>query len=90
MKTAALFKNGRSQAVRLPKEYGFEGVSEVEIVKEEDAVILRPVRKSWSSFLEVEEADNGYLSEREGVIEDGRVKFCTRSICRTPIFVVTS
>ena len=75
MKTAALFKNGRSQAVRLPKDFEFEGISEVEITKEGDSVILRPVRKSWTSFLDVEAGDSDFLVEREDVIEDGRVKF---------------
>lgn len=41
---AKLFWNGRSQAVRLPKEFRFEG-DEVEIRKEGDAVILEPVSK---------------------------------------------
>ena len=75
MKTAALFKNGRSQAVRLPKDFEFEGISEVEITKEGDSVILRPVRKFWTSFLDVEAGDSDFLVEREDVIEDGRVKF---------------
>ena len=39
---AKLFWNGRSQAVRLPKEFRFEG-DEVEIHREGDAVILSPV-----------------------------------------------
>lgn len=53
MPTAKLFYNGRSQAVRLPKEFRFEG-SEVSIHREGDAVILRPIeRKTWpSNFFE--------------------------------------
>jgi antitoxin VapB len=42
---AKLFWNGRSQAVRLPKQFRFEG-DEVEIRKEGDAVILEPVKRS--------------------------------------------
>lgn len=42
MQTAKLFTNGRSQAVRLPKAYRFEGVQEVLIERDGDAVILRP------------------------------------------------
>lgn len=42
-KRAKLFWNGRSQAVRLPKEYRFEG-DEVAIRREGDRVILEPVR----------------------------------------------
>lgn len=47
MATAKLFRNGRSQAVRLPKEFRFEG-EEVSIRREGDSVILEPVgRRSW-------------------------------------------
>ena len=42
---AKLFWNGRSQAVRLPKEFRFEG-PEVEIRREGQTVILEPVARS--------------------------------------------
>ena len=42
---AKIFKNGRSQAVRLPKEFRFEG-TEVRIRKQGEKVILEPVKKS--------------------------------------------
>jgi antitoxin VapB len=42
MQTAKLFTNGRSQAVRLPKAFRFEGIQEVMIERDGDAVILRP------------------------------------------------
>lgn len=73
MKVAALFINGRSQAVRIPKELEFEGVAEVEITREGDSLILRPARKTWSSFSEVALADADFLGERSDVVEDGRV-----------------
>jgi antitoxin VapB len=41
---AKLFWNGRSQAVRLPRAFRFEG-DEVSVRREGDAVILEPVRK---------------------------------------------
>jgi virulence-associated protein VagC len=41
---AKLFANGRSQAVRLPREFRFEG-QEVTIRREGEAVILEPVAK---------------------------------------------
>jgi hypothetical protein len=45
--TAKLFRNGRSQAVRLPKEFRFEG-KEVSIRREGDSVVLEPLkRRSW-------------------------------------------
>lgn len=43
MTKAKLFSNGRSQAVRLPKAFRFEG-EEVSIRREGEAVILEPVK----------------------------------------------
>jgi antitoxin VapB len=45
MITAKLFMNGRSQAVRLPKEYRFEGMTEVSIERDGDRVILSPGKR---------------------------------------------
>ena len=46
MQTAKLFLNGRSQAVRLPKAFRFEGMVEVLIERDGDRVILSPPRKA--------------------------------------------
>jgi antitoxin VapB len=51
MDTAKLFMNGRSQAVRLPKEYRFEG-SQVYIKKVGDVIVLIPYQAPWETFLE--------------------------------------
>jgi antitoxin VapB len=51
MQKAKIFQNGRSQAVRLPKEFQFSG-GEVFIQKHGDAVILIPHEKAWEVFLE--------------------------------------
>ncbi|MGN0203040.1 MAG: antitoxin [Coprococcus sp.] len=50
MMTAKLFQNGRSQAVRLPKECRFSG-DEVAVNKVGDIVILMPKENKWSGFL---------------------------------------
>jgi antitoxin VapB len=50
MKTAKLFKNGQSQAVRLPKDFRFEG-NEVFIKKVGSSVVLMPEKNSWDSLL---------------------------------------
>ena len=47
MTTAKLFWSGRSQAVRLPKEFRFQG-SEVRIRRRGKAVILEPAADDWS------------------------------------------
>lgn len=46
MKTAKLFQNGQSQAVRLPKDFRFEG-DEVIIKRSGNAVVLIPANHSW-------------------------------------------
>jgi antitoxin VapB len=47
MPTAKLFWSGRSQAVRLPKEFRFRG-DEVRIRRHGNAVILEPLADDWS------------------------------------------
>ena len=54
---AKIFQNGRSQAVRLPKEFRFKG-NEVKISKKGSKVILEPLERSewpegfWDLFTE--------------------------------------
>ncbi len=45
---AKLFKHGGSQAVRLPKDFRFEGAAEVAVHREGRRVVLEPVRGAWS------------------------------------------
>jgi antitoxin VapB len=47
MQTAKLFWSGRSQAVRLPKDFRFEG-NQVRIRRHGSAVILEPVADDWA------------------------------------------
>ena len=51
MQSAKLFQNGRSQAVRLPKEFQFAG-DEVYIQRHGNAIMLVPRDKVWEVFLE--------------------------------------
>jgi antitoxin VapB len=48
--TAKLFQNGRSQAVRLPKEFRFEG-DEVRIRRVGDTVVLEPMKSDVQAWL---------------------------------------
>lgn len=48
-KSAKIFMNGRSQAIRLPAEFRFSG-REVFIEKQGDAVIIRPKPSGWNDF----------------------------------------
>ena len=64
MKTAKLFQNGQSQAVRLPKEFRFEG-GEVFIKRSGNAVILFPVAHSWDCLIgSLEKFSADYMSKR--------------------------
>lgn len=50
MMTAKVFENGRSQAVRLPKECRFSS-DEVMVNKIGDIVMLVPKTNKWDSFM---------------------------------------
>jgi antitoxin VapB len=52
METAKLFWSGRSQAVRLPKDFRFSG-EEVRIRRHGNSVILEPLSDDWSWLDEV-------------------------------------
>ena len=62
---AKLFKNGRSQAVRLPKEFRFPGDT-VKIKKDGNKVILGPMdKKKWpNGFWEIFSADPDFEPPR--------------------------
>lgn len=51
MMTAKVFENGRSQAIRLPKECRFN-TDEVAVNKIGDIVILIPKTNKWNSFMQ--------------------------------------
>ena len=65
MKTAKLFMNGKSQAVRLPKEFRFEG-SEVYIKKVGSGVMLIPMDDPWR-WIEMAQAlvTPDFMTERD-------------------------
>lgn len=64
MQVAKLFMNGRSQAVRLPKEFRFEG-DEVFVYKEDDKVILVTKKPSWEEyFLKTDKPTDDFMEDR--------------------------
>ncbi|MBL7116156.1 MAG: antitoxin [Kiritimatiellae bacterium] len=64
MQTAKLFENGRSQAVRLPKECRFRG-KEVFVRKYEDIVILFPKRSPWAPLVNsLDKFTDDFMTER--------------------------
>ncbi len=64
MDTARLFQDGRSQAVRLPKSYRFEG-QQVYIKRIGRAVVLLPYDAPWQSLVEsLDQFSDDFLAER--------------------------
>ena len=65
MKTAKLFRNGQSQAVRLPKEFRFKD-NQVFIKKSGNIVMLIPVKNSWDSLLNsLNKFSNDFMAVRK-------------------------
>jgi virulence-associated protein VagC len=67
---AKLFWNGRSQAVRLPKEFRFEGQTEVSVRRDGEKVILEPLASAGRGW------PRGYwerLRELRSLFRDFRV-----------------
>jgi antitoxin VapB len=64
MNTAKLFINGRSQAIRLPKEYRFQG-DEVYINKIDDIVVIMPKNKKMASLMNtINKFTDDFMEER--------------------------
>jgi antitoxin VapB len=62
MQTAKVFQNGRSQAIRLPKEFRVEG-DEVYLKKTPEGFLVIP-RDPWEIFLEgVAELSEDFMAE---------------------------
>jgi antitoxin VapB len=65
METAKLFASGRSQAVRLPKAYRFEG-EEVVLKRFGNGVLLLPMAAPWAAMREaLDEFEPGFVMDRE-------------------------
>ena len=69
-KIAKLFMSGRSQAIRLPKEFRMEG-EEVNIQRSGNVLIItpKPLQESWDDWYESFNKMSGVLPEREELQE---------------------
>ena len=66
---AKLFINGRSQAVRIPKDLAFAGVDAVHIEKRGSALILTPVRSTWESLADLPCAADDFMQLRPRLLK---------------------
>jgi Virulence-associated protein and related proteins len=74
MKTARLFNNGRSQAVRLPKEFRFEG-SDVYVKKLDNIVMLFPMEDPWIPLINsLDKFTDDFMAERGQPATDKRAR----------------
>jgi len=65
MKTARIFINGRSQAVRLPKDCRFPG-TDVYVKKLQGIVMLIPKDDAWASFVNsLDHFTHDFMATRE-------------------------
>ena len=65
MDTARIFQSGRSQAVRLPKEYRLDG-KEVIVRHFGNGVLLLPIDRSWATLeLALQGFESGFMLQRE-------------------------
>ena len=73
MMTAKVFENGRSQAVRLPKECRFN-TDEVAVNRIGDIVLLIPKTNKWNSFMQAIDmfSDDFMKDGRDGRLEQER------------------
>jgi len=75
MKTAKLFKNGQSQAVRLPKEFRFKGDS-VFIQHLGNCVVLVPRQDPWASmFAATKLFSEDFMAQRAQGVQSERESF---------------
>ncbi|WP_245926342.1 type II toxin-antitoxin system antitoxin VapB [Sulfoacidibacillus thermotolerans] len=72
MERAKIFQSGRSQAVRLPKEFRFNG-SEVFVKRVGNAVVLLPMDDAWDSLAQsLDLFSDDFMVEREQPAEQQR------------------
>lgn len=73
MMTAKVFENGRSQAVRLPKECRFN-TDEVAVNRIGDIVLLMPKTNKWTSFMQAIDmfSDDFMQDDRDGSLDQER------------------
>ncbi|MEM6338879.1 MAG: type II toxin-antitoxin system VapB family antitoxin [Pseudomonadota bacterium] len=64
MKKAKLFKNGQSQAVRIPKEYRFNA-KEVAVTPLGKGIVLQPIFKTWQNVFDAITPTDDFMQVRE-------------------------
>lgn len=73
--TTKLFKNGNSQAIRLPKAFRFEG-NEVMMYREGARIIIQPKHADWETFFSCKEPiPDDFMKNRDDALPQEREWF---------------
>lgn len=62
MHKAKIFKNGQSQAVRLPKEFRFT-TNEVNIIPLGNSIVIQPLLKTWKDVFDAIKPTNDFFND---------------------------
>lgn len=62
MNKAKVFMTGKSQAIRLPKAFRFEG-KEVSVIPLGKGIVLQPITQSWRGIFEQIKPTNDFFSD---------------------------
>jgi antitoxin VapB len=67
MTLSTIFKNNKTQAIRIPKSAAFpDDVKQVDVIKQGENLLIVPVRaKSWEEFFKLPRIDADFLDDRE-------------------------
>lgn len=74
MQIAKIFKNGQSQAVRIPKEYRFDS-KEVNIIPLGNSIILQPVLNTWKDVFNAIQPTDDFFVERKRDLPETKRKW---------------
>ncbi len=76
MERVKVFKNNKSQAVRLPKPVSLpDTVKEVDIVRLGRSRLITPAGEAWDSWFEGEGVTDDFMNERDQAGEQEREQF---------------
>ncbi len=76
MERVKVFKNNKSQAVRLPKPVSLpDTVKEVDIVRLGRSRLITPAGEAWDSWFEGEGVTDDFMNERDQTGEQEREQF---------------
>ncbi len=66
MTQATIFKNNKSQAIRIPKALAFpDGVEKVSMIPMGNARLITPAGTAWDSWFDGESVTTDFMNERE-------------------------